>query len=128
MTESVAAQAIVTGGTITVALITVGIPAWLKLRGIASDAREAREQTTNEHPTNFRDDLDAVAERLDEGFAQLAAGQRRHDAEIGGIRADIRQTRQQVTDLTVEVRRSDARLDEDADVIAWARREMTKPD
>jgi hypothetical protein len=55
-------------------------------------------QVQNSHTTNLRDDLDAVLDKLD-GLAgateTLLKGQARHDAEISGLRADMRVERQE---------------------------------
>ncbi|KRD36798.1 hypothetical protein ASE27_10100 [Oerskovia sp. Root918] len=83
-------------------------PMQRKLDAVAVDAREAREQTANEHADaeypNLRDELTAVHETLRDvaaGQGRLEEGQKRHDSEIGGIR----HTQRQQTDAL-------ARLDE----------------
>lgn len=76
-------------------------------RVAAQDARIARKHTENEHADaeypNLRDELTAtreaaekavaVSERAVELAEALAAGQKRHDSEIGGLRSDIRRDR-----------------------------------
>ena len=69
-------------------------------RVAAEDARVARTHTENEHKDaeypNLRDELTAArqaAERAVELAEALAEGQKRHDAEIGGVRSDIRRDR-----------------------------------
>ena len=76
-------------------------------RVAAEDARVARTHTENEHADaeypNLRDELTATreaaekavtaSERAVELAEALAAGQKRHDSEIGGVRSDIRQDR-----------------------------------
>jgi hypothetical protein len=47
---------------------------------------DVRAEVKNSHTTNLREDID----RLIEGVDSLMEGQRRHDAEIAGIRADLR--------------------------------------
>ncbi|MBK7822810.1 MAG: hypothetical protein IPJ61_17540 [Tessaracoccus sp.] len=61
---------------------------------IKGDTAASREQLENSHPTNLRDDLDRVEGKLDalgDGVDRVEQGQRRHDAEIAGIRATLSQ-------------------------------------
>ena len=103
MSDAVVIQLIATAGLILVAALGK-----VKLDRIGRDAREAREQTANEHADaeypNLRDELTAVHETMRDvaaGQVRLEAGQKRHDGEIGGIR----HTQRQQTDAL-------ARLDE----------------
>lgn len=103
MSDAVVIQLITTLG----ALVAV-ILGKVKLDKIGRDAREAREQTANEHADaeypNLRDELTAVHGTLRDvvgGVERLEDGQKRHDSEIGGIR----HTQRQQTDAL-------ARLDE----------------
>jgi hypothetical protein len=50
-----------------------------------------RAQVQNSHTTNLREDVDAVLAKLD----AVIDGQRRNDAEISGLRADMRVERQE---------------------------------
>jgi hypothetical protein len=50
-----------------------------------------RGEVKNSHTTNLREDVDAVLGKLD----AVIDGQRRHDAEISGLRADMRVERQE---------------------------------
>ncbi|MET4222797.1 hypothetical protein [Oerskovia enterophila] len=100
MSDAVVIQLIATAGLILVAALGK-----VKLDRIGRDAREAREQTANEHADaeypNLRDELTAMRADLSAGLDRLEAGQKRHDGEIGGIR----HTQRQQTDAL-------ARLDE----------------
>ncbi|OCI31039.1 hypothetical protein [Oerskovia enterophila] len=100
MSDAVVVQLITTAGVILVAALGK-----VKLDRIGRDAREAREQTANEHADaeypNLRDELTAMRGDLSAGLDRLEAGQKRHDGEIGGIR----HTQRQQTDAL-------ARLDE----------------
>ncbi|MFD6093642.1 hypothetical protein ACFWGN_16110 [Oerskovia sp. NPDC060338] len=100
MSDAVVIQLIATAGLILVAALGK-----VKLDRIGRDAREAREQTANEHADaeypNLRDELTAMRGDLSAGLDRLEAGQKRHDGEIGGIR----HTQRQQTDAL-------ARLDE----------------
>ena len=84
-------------------ILVVGFPAILmSLASIKKVSTEAREQVTNSHKTNFRDDHDAVKQlvndvkdRTDAILEALA----RHDSEISGIRKDSLLTRTDIMHL-----------------------------
>lgn len=57
----------------------------------AEEVAEVKAQVQNSHDTNLRDDIDRVLD----GIAALVEGQRRHDAEIAGLRTDLRIERQE---------------------------------
>lgn len=86
--------------------IIVGVPAItgvvvaLVQRPVKKAVKAVEEQNVNEHANtpypNMRDELTATRKAAEKAVAvagRVEAGQRRHDAEIGGIRADIRQVR-----------------------------------
>ncbi|MEU5403706.1 DUF2746 domain-containing protein [Streptomyces sp. NPDC005963] len=59
---------------------------------VRENAQEARDQVSNTHTTNLRDDLDAVAERLDrvlDGQARHTESLREQSREISELRGDI---------------------------------------
>jgi hypothetical protein len=58
-------------------------------------ANEVREQVSNGHQTNLRDDID----RILEGQAQLLAGQAEHTAQIGNLQDDLNWERRERMDL-----------------------------
>lgn len=69
-------------------------------------AREAKEQVKNSHSTNLRDDLDALHDDVREALRLLTehgADLKRHGSEIGGLRADMRQERQERLHLSTRV-------------------------
>ncbi|MEU8133228.1 DUF2746 domain-containing protein [Streptodolium elevatio] len=74
------------GGMIAVALVGVVVEF---LRRQSSTLGEVREQVSNTHSTNLRDDVDRVLRGLD----QVLEGQAEHGREIAGLRAEIRHER-----------------------------------
>ncbi|MFE9254027.1 DUF2746 domain-containing protein [Streptomyces sp. NPDC006879] len=99
--------------TVQVSLITAGGTVLVTLLGIAAEflrrqtralnevrehTQEARDQVSNTHSTNLRDDLDSVMYRID----RVLAGQERHDEalraqaeDIAGLRSDIAHERRE---------------------------------
>lgn len=61
------------------------------IRGVAEHAQEARDQVSNDHSTNLRDDLDAVASQID----RVLALQARHSEDIAALRTDITHERRE---------------------------------
>lgn len=55
------------------------------------DVALVRTQVQNSHTTNLREDIDRVLD----GLERVHTGQSRHDAEIAGIRRDIRDERRE---------------------------------
>jgi hypothetical protein len=51
-------------------------------KAAAKDAKEARDQTANDHGTNLRDDLDHLAQTVRNGFATQARYNRATRAEL----------------------------------------------
>lgn len=69
------------------------------------NASATREEVTNAHSTNLRDDLDTVLHGLDQlldGQAHQDQALRQHGAEIAGLRAELLHERDER--LTVEKR------------------------
>lgn len=64
-----------------------------KLGAVAADAREARDQTANTHDTNLREDLDEKFDQVLTAVTEVKTEQREQRRDIGGLRADHRQTR-----------------------------------
>ncbi|WDS51741.1 membrane protein [Streptomyces phage Triumph] len=92
---SVQVSLVTAGGTLGVALL--GIAAEFLRRQakaiseVADNAQEARDQVANTHSTNLRDDLDAVAYRID----RVLALQEQHSNDIAALRADIAHERRE---------------------------------
>ncbi|MEU6056993.1 DUF2746 domain-containing protein [Streptomyces sp. NPDC047097] len=89
-----------------VALVTAGATVLVALLGIAAEflrrqshaltevaahAQEARDQVSNTHSTNLRDDLDSVMHRID----RVLDGQERHGDVIAALREDIAHERRE---------------------------------
>jgi hypothetical protein len=88
--------------TIAAALIpTVGS---LLTAAIAMHSRRqmavVRAEVKNSHSTNLREDVDKVLAKLDD----VIDGQHQHDAEIAGLRADMRIERQERLALASRLR------------------------
>lgn len=56
---------------------------------------EVRQQVSNGHATNLRDDIDEILR----GQAQLLANQAEHSAQIGDLRTDLEWERRERMDL-----------------------------
>ncbi|AWY07591.1 membrane protein [Streptomyces phage Yosif] len=86
---------ITTGGTVVVALIGALVEFMRRQHNAINDIREhaaeARDQVANTHSTNLRDDLDD----LHSDVRQVLDVLRQHGSEISGIRAEIRQEREE---------------------------------
>jgi hypothetical protein len=61
------------------------------LNEVRAHTAEARDQVANTHDTNLRDDLDAVAYRID----RVLALQERHSEDIAALRSDIAHERRE---------------------------------
>jgi L-serine deaminase len=77
------------GGMVTAALVGVLVELVRRqgtaLAEVREHAQEAREQVSNTHSTNLRDDLDRVISGLD----QVLAGQAEHSRDIRELRAEL---------------------------------------
>lgn len=95
MDTSVQVSLITAGSTIGVALVGVLIELVRRQSNALSDVAEnvqvARDHVANTHSTNLRDDLDAVAYRID----RVLALQERHGEEIAALRSDIAHERRE---------------------------------
>lgn len=99
-------------GTIAIQLRSVQARLKKRLDDVHAAAEEAREQVTNNHGSNLRDDLDALAAQMCEGLAAIQSAQNRADAraerehgervdevrlireELGRMREDIQAQRE----------------------------------
>ncbi|AFU62004.1 hypothetical protein phiHau3_27 [Streptomyces phage phiHau3] len=86
---------ITAGGTVLVTLLGIGAEFMRRqakaINEVAEHAAEARDQVANTHSTNLRDDLDAVAYRIDR-VLQL---QEQHSQDIAALRQDIAHERRE---------------------------------
>ncbi|WP_372407193.1 hypothetical protein [Streptomyces luteireticuli] len=95
------------GGAVTAALVGV-IVELVRRQGAAlaevrDHAQEAREQVSNDHSTNLRDDLDRVIRGLD----RVLDGQAQHSRDIAALRTDLTHER---TERLAVAKRLDAHL------------------
>lgn len=92
---TVQVAAITAGGTVAVALVGVVVELLRRqskaISTVAEHAAEARDQVANTHSTNLRDDLDAVAYRID----RVLELQERHSEDIAALRQDIAHERRE---------------------------------
>ncbi|MEU3045815.1 DUF2746 domain-containing protein [Streptomyces sp. NPDC006984] len=83
------------GGTVLVAVLGIAAEFLRRqakaINTVAEHAQEARDQVSNTHATNLRDDLDAVAHRID----RVLELQERHSEDIAALRADISHERRE---------------------------------
>lgn len=86
MSPDVQVSVVTTGGMVIVALVGVAIEI---LRRQSSALEEVRDQVSNTHDTNLRDDLDRVITGLDTVLDRQAD----HATEIGILRTEVRHER-----------------------------------
>ncbi|MFF4244298.1 DUF2746 domain-containing protein [Streptomyces sp. NPDC001822] len=86
---SVQVAIVTAGGTLGVALVGVLVEMVRRqgtaLAQVREHTEEARDQVSNTHSTNLRDDLDRVIAGLD----RVLEGQVEHSRDIRGLRADL---------------------------------------
>ncbi|WP_217129365.1 DUF2746 domain-containing protein [Streptomyces sp. AC558_RSS880] len=86
---SVQVAMISTGGVVTAALVGVLVELVRRqgtaLNEVREHTQEARDQVSNTHSTNLRDDLDRVISGLD----LVLAGQAEHSRDIRELRAEL---------------------------------------
>ncbi|MEV5136241.1 hypothetical protein AB0K71_15775 [Streptomyces syringium] len=77
------------GGAVTVALVGVLVELVRRqgaaLAEVREHTQEARDQVSNDHATNLRDDLDRVIHGLD----RVLDGQVRHTQDISALRSEL---------------------------------------
>lgn len=101
-------------GTIAIQLRALQERLKQRLDDVHATAEAAREQVTNHHGSNLRDDLDALAAQMREGLAAIQSAQNRADAraeserrervdevrlireELGRMREDIQAQREDI--------------------------------
>jgi chromosome segregation ATPase len=119
-TDSSVQVALVTaGGTLGVALVGVIAELLRRQAGAINEVREhtqeARDQVANTHSTNLRDDLDAVAYRID----RVLALQERHSEELSALRSEINHERRERLSVA---ERLDDHIEDTRPVVAAMRR------
>lgn len=67
-------------GYLTMQLKTVAARLRSRIDAVHESAEAAREQVTNHHGTNLREDLDQLSRQLREGLAAIQASQNRADS------------------------------------------------
>lgn len=86
---SVQVAVVSAGGAITVALVGVLVELVRRqgtaLAEVREHTQEAREQVSNDHATNLRDDLDRVIHGLD----RVLDGQAQHTRDISTLRSEL---------------------------------------
>lgn len=92
--------ALITGGS-TVMTATIGYFGTKVHKGLKT-ANEVKEQVSNGHDTNLRDDIDRLLEGQSKVITQqekLLAGQAEHTAQIADLRIDVDWERRERMDL-----------------------------
>ena len=77
---ALAALGIAICGVLTMQLKSVAARLRSRIDAVHETAEAAREQVTNHHGTNLRDDLDQLSRQLREGLTAIQAAQNRADA------------------------------------------------
>lgn len=77
---ALAALGVAICGVITVQLKALSARLKSRIDAVHETAEAAREQVTNHHGTNLRDDVDQLARQVREGMAAIQAAQNRADA------------------------------------------------
>ncbi len=77
---ALAALGIAICGVVTVQLKALSARLKSRIDAVHETAEAAREQVTNHHGTNLRDDLDQLSRQLREGMVAIQAAQNRADA------------------------------------------------
>ncbi|MEU5433814.1 hypothetical protein AB0G73_10595 [Streptomyces sp. NPDC020719] len=104
---TVQVAAISAGGAVLAALVGVLVELVRRqgtaLAEVREHAQEAREQVSNDHSTNLRDDVDRVIRGLD----RVLDGQAQHSRDIAALRTDLAHER---TERLVVAERLDAHI------------------
>lgn len=77
---ALAALGVAICGVVTVQLKALSARLKSRIDAVHATAEAAREQVTNHHGTNLRDDLDQLSRQLREGMTAIQASQNRADA------------------------------------------------
>lgn len=113
---ALAALGVAICGVITMQLKALSARLKSRIDAVHQTAEAAREQVTNHHGTNLRDDLDQLSRQLREGMAAIQASQNRanaraereHDERV----AEVRMLREEMGRIREDLSAQRAALDD----------------
>lgn len=113
---ALAALGIAICGVITMQLKALSARLKNRIDAVHETAEAAREQVTNHHGTNLRDDLDQLSRQLREGMTAIQASQNRADAraerEHDERVAEVRMLREEMGRIREDLSAQRAALDD----------------
>lgn len=113
---ALAALGIAICGVITMQLKALSARLKNRIDAVHDTAEAAREQVTNHHGTNLRDDLDQLSRQLREGMTAIQASQNRADAraerEHDERVAEVRMLREEMGRIREDLSAQRAALDD----------------
>lgn len=113
---ALAALGIAICGVVTMQLKAISARLKNRIDAVHETAEAAREQVTNHHGTNLRDDLDQLSRQLREGMTAIQASQNRADAraerEHDERVAEVRMLREEMGRIREDLSAQRAALDD----------------
>lgn len=113
---ALAALGIAICGVVTMQLKALSARLKNRIDAVHETAEAAREQVTNHHGTNLRDDLDQLSRQLREGMTAIQASQNRADAraerEHDERVAEVRMLREEMGRIREDLSAQRAALDD----------------
>lgn len=113
---ALAALGIAICGVVTMQLKSLSARLKKRIDAVHETAEAAREQVTNHHGTNLRDDLDQLSRQLREGMTAIQASQNRADAraerEHDERVAEVRMLREEMGRIREDLSAQRAALDD----------------
>lgn len=113
---ALAALGIAICGVVTMQLKALSARLKNRIDAVHKTAEAAREQVTNHHGTNLRDDLDQLSRQLREGMTAIQAAQNRADAraerEHDERVTEVRMLREEMGQLREDLSAQRAALDD----------------
>lgn len=113
---ALAALGIAICGVVTMQLKALAARLKKRIDAVHETAEAAREQVTNHHGTNLRDDLDQLSRQLREGMTAIQASQNRADAraerEHDERVAEVRMLREEMGRIREDLSAQRAALDD----------------
>lgn len=113
---ALAALGIAICGVVTMQLKALSARLKKRIDAVHETAEAAREQVTNHHGTNLRDDLDQLSRQLREGMTAIQASQNRADAraerEHDERVAEVRMLREEMGRIREDLSAQRAALDD----------------